>query len=129
MFLADFFIRNDGDNDKNLRRTVERFLDVMFAIGVQTPTKDESAMYAATSGAAECACLSRKWVAVIANEDGDILGMGNNDVPKFGGGFKPENGAGIKKHQPVTDLNSVRASRHGANVLKRVIREGFTKKK
>lgn len=60
MFLADFFIRNDGDNDKNLRRTVERFLDVMFAIGVQTPTKDESAMYAATSAAAESACLSRQ---------------------------------------------------------------------
>jgi deoxycytidylate deaminase len=32
MFLADFFIRNDGDNDINLRRTVARFLDVMFAL-------------------------------------------------------------------------------------------------
>jgi deoxycytidylate deaminase len=87
MFLADFFIRNDGDNDKNLRRTVDRFLDVMFAIGVQTPTKDESAMYGATSAAAESACLSRQVGAVIANIDGDIIGMGNNDVPKFGGGL------------------------------------------
>ncbi|QWG15502.1 hypothetical protein KMZ29_13035 [Bradyrhizobium sediminis] len=87
MFLADFFIRNDGDNDKNLRRTVDRFLDVMFAIGVQTPTRDESAMYGATSAAAESACLSRQVGAVIANTDGDIIGMGNNDVPKFGGGL------------------------------------------
>lgn len=95
MFLADFFIRNDGDNDKNLRRTVERFLDVMFAIGVQTPTKDESAMYAATSAAAESACLSRQVGAVIANNDGDIIGMGNNDVPKFGGGlYSREDGDG-----------------------------------
>lgn len=95
MFLADFFIRNDGDNDKNLRRTVERFLDVMFAIGVQTPTKDESAMYAATSAAAESACLSRQVGAVIANENGEIIGMGNNDVPKFGGGlYSQEDGDG-----------------------------------
>lgn len=95
MFLADFFIRNDGDNDKNLKRTVERFLDVMFAIGVQTPTKDESAMYAATSAAAESACLSRQVGAVIANTDGDIIGMGNNDVPKFGGGlYSREDGDG-----------------------------------
>ena len=95
MFLADFFIRNDGDNDKNLRRTVDRFLDVMFGIGVQTPTKDESAMYAATSAAAESACLSRQVGAVIANRDGDIIGMGNNDVPKFGGGlYSREDGDG-----------------------------------
>ena len=95
MFLADFFIRNDGDNDKNLRRTVDRFLDVMFAIGVQTPTKDESAMYAATSAAAESACLSRQVGAVIANADGDVIGMGNNDVPKFGGGlYSREDGDG-----------------------------------
>jgi deoxycytidylate deaminase len=87
MFLVDFFIRNDGDNDINLRRTVERFLDVMFAVGVQTPTKDESAMYAATSAAAESACLSRQVGAVITNRDGEIIGMGNNDVPKFGGGL------------------------------------------
>jgi hypothetical protein len=35
----------------------------------------------------------------------------------------------VKKAGQVTDLNSVRTSRHGSNVLKRVIREGFTKKK
>ena len=35
----------------------------------------------------------------------------------------------IKDHQSVTELNTVRASRHGANVLRRVIREGFTKGK
>lgn len=87
MYLADFFIRNDGENDKKLQDTVERFLDVMFAIGVQTPTKDESAMYAATSAAAESACLSRQVGAVITNGDGEIIGMGNNDVPKYGGGL------------------------------------------
>jgi hypothetical protein len=34
-----------------------------------------------------------------------------------------------KKNRPVTHLGSVRALRHGATVLERVIREGFIKKK
>ena len=87
MFLADFFIRNDAENDLKLRKTVERFLDVMFSIGVQTPTKDESAMYAAASAAAESACLSRQVGAVITNPAGEIIGVGSNDVPKYGGGL------------------------------------------
>jgi len=38
--------------------------------------------------------------------------------------------AGVSKDaRPIVDLNNVRASRHGSNVLERVIREGFTKKK
>ena len=35
----------------------------------------------------------------------------------------------IKKDRPIIDLGSIRTSRHGAIVLERVIREGFTKKK
>jgi hypothetical protein len=35
----------------------------------------------------------------------------------------------VKKDRPVVDLGNVRSSRHGANVLERVIREGFTRKK
>lgn len=87
MFLADLFVRNDAENDVKLKQSAERFLDVIFAVGVQTPTKDESAMYAAASAGAESACLSRQVGAVITNSVGEIIGMGNNDVPKFGGGL------------------------------------------
>ncbi|MGQ0686537.1 hypothetical protein [Bradyrhizobium sp.] len=38
-------------------------------------------------------------------------------------------GGDVRRDKPVTDLNSVRAVRHGASVLERVIREGYTKKK
>jgi len=87
MFLADFFIRNDGENDIKLKSTIDRFLDIIFGIGVQTPTHDESAMYAAASAAAGSACLSRQVGAVIATAEGEIIGIGNNDVPKFQGGL------------------------------------------
>ena len=34
-----------------------------------------------------------------------------------------------KKDHRIVDLSGIRTSRHGAAVLERVIREGFTKKK
>lgn len=87
MFLADFFIRNDGENDVRLKATIDRFLNIIFGIGIETPSHDESAMYAAASAAAASACLSRQVGAVIATSDGEIIGIGNNDVPKFRGGL------------------------------------------
>lgn len=87
VFLSDYFIRNDGDNDEFLKTSLLRLLDVIFGVGVQTPTRDESAMYAAASAAAKGACLSRQVGAVILNKQGEIIGTGNNDVPKSGGGL------------------------------------------
>lgn len=95
IFLSDYFIRNDGDNDETLKHSLSRFLDVVFGVGVQTPTRDESAMYAAASAAARGACLSRQVGAVILNRQGEIIGTGNNDVPKSGGGlYTYEDGRG-----------------------------------
>ena len=41
---------------------------------------------------------------------------------------KLDRGANAKPNRPITDLNRVRAWRHGTAVLERVIREGYTKK-
>jgi deoxycytidylate deaminase len=87
MELADFYVRNDGVNDTKVRAAVTRFLEIMFGIGVQTPTRDELAMQAAAAMSAGSACLSRQVGAVIMSKDGEIIGQGTNDVPKFGGGL------------------------------------------
>ncbi|MBN0371943.1 deoxycytidylate deaminase, partial [Pseudomonas aeruginosa] len=52
-----------------------------------TPTADESGMYAAYSASLKSACLSRQVGAAIANKDGNVISLGWNDVPKFGGGL------------------------------------------
>lgn len=85
--LADFFIRNDAENDKRLRENVNRYLSLLFGISVFTPTPDETAMYAAASAATSSACLSRQVGASIYTETGELIGIGCNDVPKFGGGL------------------------------------------
>lgn len=99
MELSDYFIRNNSDSIKNLSESVRRFLKIVFSVGVNTPTLDESSMYAATAAASRSACLSRQVGVVIVNADGEIIGTGTNDVPKFGGGLyptRPVGGDGVK---------------------------------
>jgi deoxycytidylate deaminase len=85
--LSDYFIRNDTNTKENLEKSCERFLDLIFRIKVTTPSRDESAMYTAVSAATLSACLSRQVGAAIYNEEGELIGKGANDVPKFGGGL------------------------------------------
>ncbi len=85
--LADMFIRNDKDNRVGLVASISRFLELVFAVGVVTPTLHESAMLAAEGEAARSACLSRQVGAVIFSEAGEQIGQGCNDVPKYKGGM------------------------------------------
>lgn len=50
-------------------------------------TTDESGMYAAYSASLKSACLSRQVGAAIVNKEGNVISLGWNDVPKFGGGL------------------------------------------
>lgn len=93
---ADFFIRNDGDSLDKLSDALQRCLDIIFGIGIHTPTQDENAMYEAASAASKSACMSRQVGAVIYSVDGELIGVGDNDVPKKGGGLYYE-------HDPAGD--------------------------
>ncbi|MBN0401593.1 deoxycytidylate deaminase, partial [Pseudomonas aeruginosa] len=85
--LADFFIRNNQDNISNLHNPCQRFVALVHGRNGITPTADESGMYAAYSASLKSAFLSRQVGAAIANKDGNVISLGWNDVPKFGGGL------------------------------------------
>ena len=87
MHLADFFVRNDGENDVRLQTAAARYLAILFNVEVQTPTQHEEAMLGAMSAAAGSACMSRQVGAVIYSKAGELIGIGGNDVPKKGGGL------------------------------------------
>lgn len=92
---ADFFVRNDQATEQTLKEALERYLEILFGYPVHTPTTDESSMYAAHAEASKSACLSRQVGAAITNAAGEIIGLGRNDVPRFGGGlYGEENGGG-----------------------------------
>lgn len=84
---ADYFIRNNQDSVSNLAAPCQRFAALVHGKNGITPTTDESGMYAAYSASLKSACLSRQVGASIVNKEGNVISLGWNDVPKFGGGL------------------------------------------
>lgn len=94
---ADFFLRQEREiGEPRLRERIERFLHIIFNSDVVTPSSHETAMYQAAAASRNSACLSRQVGACITDSEGEILSIGWNDVPKFGGGlYHYANGSGL----------------------------------
>ncbi len=88
---ADFFIRIDNNIRRPLESKLERYFHLIFDTDIITPYPDETAMYHATSAASNSSCLSRQVGVAITDINGDLLAVGWNDVPKFGGGVYQSN--------------------------------------
>jgi deoxycytidylate deaminase len=82
---ADFFLRIDSDTDTQIKARVERFLHIILGTKLTTPANSETAMYLAASAAGNSACLSRQVGAALTDANGEVIAIGWNDVPKFGG--------------------------------------------
>ena len=88
---ADFFLRVDTDTDSQVESRVERFLHLIMGTKVLTPTYSEKAMYLAASAAGNSACLSKQVGACLTDKEGNVIAVGWNDVPKFGGNLYEAN--------------------------------------
>jgi len=99
---SDFFVCND-QKPEELRRKLRRFLDMVFDVGIHTPTRDEAAMYNADAAGACSACMSRQVGAAIVSSKGELIAVGRNDVPKFGGGLYSENDQSVWDGKSVQD--------------------------
>ncbi len=84
---ADFFLRADTGTDTELSARVRRYVELMMGSRIITPTMNERAMYEAYSAARNSACLSRQVGAAITDQDGELLAVGWNDVPRAFGGL------------------------------------------
>jgi deoxycytidylate deaminase len=83
--LADVFV--SATNIDESRRTIERFIDLVFSYPFHTPKLDEMGMYIAFGYSLRSASLSRRVGAAILNHDGDVIAVGTNEVPRFKGGL------------------------------------------
>lgn len=83
--LADIFIT--AQDKAPVETAIRRFIELIFGHPFHTPTQDELAMYYARSTALRSADLSRQVGAAITTRLGDLLAVGCNEVPKFGGGL------------------------------------------
>jgi cytidine deaminase len=81
---GDFVI--DCSSPQSLTSTSERFVQAFFGYPFISPTRDEYGAYMAYSASLRSADLSRQIGAAIFQPSGEIVSMGCNEVPKFGGG-------------------------------------------
>jgi deoxycytidylate deaminase len=89
---ADFFI--DAQYRQRMESELARIVEIVFGHPFRTPTRDEQAMFLAEAAAMRSAEMGRQVGAVIATDEGDVVSVGTNDVPKAGGGLYWEGDAG-----------------------------------
>lgn len=82
---ADIFV--DVSDEDKLRKSLARFLMLIFGDTLQTPTKEEYSMFLAQAAALRSSELGRQVGACIANSRGDVVALGTNEVPRAGGGL------------------------------------------
>ena len=82
---SDFFLRVEANSKPAIEPKISRFLNLIFSSDIITPSEHEIAMYLAAAAAGNSACLSRQVGAAITDSAGEVLSVGWNDVPKFGG--------------------------------------------
>jgi deoxycytidylate deaminase len=80
-YLADVFVRAGEKED------VWRFVDLVFGYPFATPRRDEHAMFLAYAASLRSAALGRQVGAAVASDHGDVVAVGCNDIPRFGGGL------------------------------------------
>lgn len=81
--LSDCFIEN-GDN---MGTQLDRFFDLLFGDPQRSPLPDEFGMFQATAAGRRSAEMGRQVGAAVCTEDGSVVAVGANEVPKAGGGF------------------------------------------
>jgi deoxycytidylate deaminase len=85
---ADLFV--DASKDANTKAQLERLLEIVLAHPFRSPTKDEFALFEAYGAARMSAEPGRQVGAALVNEQGEIIALGTNEVPRPGGGVYRE---------------------------------------
>ena len=83
--LSDVFL-DLGQSDDGVREELGRWLDLICGLGIYTPTIDEFGMFNAAANSLRSASLSRQVGAAILSERGELISVGSNEVPCYGGG-------------------------------------------
>ena len=82
--LGDVFL--NAASESSLTKSADRFVEALFGKNNIGPTRDEFGSYMAKAASLRSVDLSRQVGAAITTPDGDIISIGCNEVPKFGGG-------------------------------------------
>jgi cytidine deaminase len=82
--IADIVI-NTTDHS-SMVNSIQRAIELLFGNVFITPSSDEQGMYLARAAALRSGSLARQVGAAICRQDGTLVALGMNEVPKTGGG-------------------------------------------
>jgi len=122
--LADVFV-DVGVGADDWKRQLGRYLDLLFSHPYESPSRDEQAMFLAHSASLRSAQLGRQVGAAITTEDGDLLSIGCNEVPKaFGGQYWDGSLLDERDHRKGIDSNDVEKNKILDEIM-RVMPDGY----
>jgi Deoxycytidylate deaminase len=81
---ADLFLNLDDPDEA--KKLLTRFLDALFGSNSVSPTRDEYGMHAAANAALRSVDLARQVGAAVFSNNGEVITLGCNEVPKPLGG-------------------------------------------
>jgi deoxycytidylate deaminase len=81
--LGDFFV----DVRRDLHAELKRIIEILFGHPNRTPTRDEAGMFQAVAAGRRSAELGRQVGAAICTDDGSVVAVGTNEVPRASGGL------------------------------------------
>lgn len=118
---ADYFL----DLERDIAEEVSRLIGLMFAQPFLTPTRDEVGMAHAHTASLRSSDAGRQVGAVITSTAGDILCVGTNEVPKYGGGeYWTGDEPDSRDFSKGTDFNRREMMRVLAEMLDTLAQEG-----
>ena len=86
-YRSDFFLDSSTDN---IKESLTRFIELLFDQSIITPRFNERMMHVAYTSSLMSLCLSRQVGAAIANDSKELIAVGWNDIPRFGGGLSSD---------------------------------------
>ncbi len=122
---GDFFVDATTNVEAQLKRTVE----ILFGHPNRTPTRDEFGMFQAVAASKRSAELGRQVGASICTNDGAVIAVGTNEVPRAGGGLYWEGDPDDAREFTLgTDTSDKRKERIVRGIFKRLHKEGRLRK-
>ncbi len=82
--LADLFV--DTSRPELLRKDIAKYIELVFGNHDHTPRMEEQGMFLAYSAARRSSALARQVGAALCTDDGSVIAIGCNEVPKALGG-------------------------------------------
>jgi len=122
--LGDVFV--SAKSEKESEETIQRFIKAFFGKNSLSPSRDEYGAYIAASASYRSIDTSRQIGAAIFTTEGEIIAMGSNEVPAYGGGtYWSDHPEPHRDFDDQRDANNVRKKRITYDFLNRLNEAGF----